>query len=288
MVDASFVLGQLLSQELIDQLQLWLWRAAVFTGTVLGTYLVGRLLVIPPVVRAVDRRNPNNQTIVNAIGLYLRIALVAASVPIAVAVAGFGTVAVGSSVVVAAATLAVGVAGQDVIGNFVSGLFLVADPDFNIGDYIEWQDNAGTIERIDLRVTRIRTPGGELIVVPNTEITTSAVRQPYAQDRYRLTERLVVGYGDDLASVRESLVAEATTDDRVMTDPGPVTHVTELGPGSIELTVWYWVADPADTNIAAVKSNFASRAKTRLLEENVDLAPASTQELSGALAITEQ
>jgi hypothetical protein len=57
----------------------------------------------------------------------------------------------------------------------ISGMFLVADPDFNVGDWIEWPGGEGTIEAVDFRVTRIRTPNHETISIPNTELTTNAI-----------------------------------------------------------------------------------------------------------------
>ncbi|AWB28209.1 mechanosensitive ion channel family protein [Halococcoides cellulosivorans] len=276
-------------EPLLDQYSEWLRTAGIFLGTFVGTYLLGRIVLVPPVVRAVASRNPDNETLVGAIGLYLRVAIAILAVPIAVTAAGFGGVAVGSSVILAAATLAFGIAGQDVIGNFVSGIFLVTDPDFNVGDYVEWDEEcAGTIDRISLRVTRMRTPSGEVIVVPNTELATAAVRHPYAQDRYRISQRLVVGYGDDIASVRALLVEEAAADERVLAEPAPVANVTDLGPSAIELTVLFWVGDPKDRNIGDVRTAFATRAKERLLAEGVDLAPTGTQELSGELGISER
>ncbi|WP_276250112.1 mechanosensitive ion channel family protein [Haloarcula rara] len=77
--------------------------------------------------------------------------------------------------VAAGLTVAVGLAAQDVLGNFVSGAFIVTDPDLNVGDTIEWDGKRGVIVDIDLRVTRVRTPNNERIVVPNTELATGTV-----------------------------------------------------------------------------------------------------------------
>lgn len=272
---------------LIDQYRAWLVKGGIMVAAFVGTYLLGRVLLVPPVVRAVASRNPDNQTLVGAITLYLRVAWAVFAVLVAITAAGFGGVAFGSGVILAAATLALGIAGQDVIGNFVSGVFLVADPDFNVGDYIEWNDRAGTIDSIALRITRMRTPDGEIIVVPNTELATAAVRHPYSENRYRIRQRFVVGYDDRLDAVRQMLVTEATAGERVLKEPEPVANVTDLGPNAIEITVMFWVGDPKNKNIASIKTNFATRAKQRLLSEDVDLAPAGTQELSGGLSITQ-
>ena len=272
---------------LINQYRTWLLKGGIFLAAFIGTYLLGRLLIVPPIARAVAGRNPDNATLVSAVTLYLRVAIVVLAVPVAITAAGFGGVAFGSGVILAAATLALGIAGQDVIGNFVSGVFLVADPDFNVGDYIEWNDRAGTINRIALRITRMRTPAGEIIVVPNTELATAAVRHPYSEERYRVSQRLVIGYDDRIAAVRQMLIEEATAGERVLDEPEPTANVTDLGPAAIEVTVSFWVGDPKTKNIASIRTNFATRAKQRLRSEGVNLAPTGTQELSGTLSITQ-
>jgi small-conductance mechanosensitive channel len=277
--------GQVPVDSLVEQYREWFVSAGVFLVTLLVVYLVGRLLVHPPVVRAVRARNPNDQTLVEAIDLYLRVGFVVLAVPVAVAAAGFGGIAAGSSVVLAAATLALGVAGRDVVGNLVSGVFLVADPDFNVDDYIEWNDRAGTVEAIDLRVTRLRTLGGEVVVVPNTELTTSAVRRPFARDRYRLAERVSVAYDEDLDAVRSTLATVAAGDERVLDAPEPEVHVTKLGGTAVEVTAHFWVPDPATVDLPDVQTDFRTRAVERLRTEGVTVAPADPRELSGELAV---
>jgi small conductance mechanosensitive channel len=279
-------IGSVPVETLLAQYRGWFLRFGVFAVTVGVIYLAGRLLVVPPVVRAIDRRNPDNQTIVDAVGLYLRVVFLVVALPVAVAAAGFGGVVAGSTVVVAAATLAVGVAGQDIIGNFVSRVFLVANPDFSIGDYIEWADRAGTVQQIDLRVTRMRTPDGDTVVVPNSNITTAAVRRPYASGQYRLTEQVTVGYGESVERVATLLVEAAEGDDRVATEPAPVANVSELGGSAVEFTVWLWVDDPRSKNLADVRTEFAARAAESLLDAGVDLAPADPRELSGSVEVT--
>ena len=91
---------------LLDQYRVWLLKGAIFLSAFFGTYLLGRIVIVPPIVRAVTTRNPDNQTLVGAITLYLRVALVVLAVPVAITAAGFGGVAFGSGVVLAAATLA--------------------------------------------------------------------------------------------------------------------------------------------------------------------------------------
>ncbi len=262
--------------SLVEQYGEWAVRSAVFVGVLAVAYLLGRLLVVPPVARAVRARSPDDPTLVDAVELYLRIAFVVVGLPVAVAAAGFGGV-------VAAPTLALGVAGQDVVGNLVSSVFLVADPEFRVGDFVAWGDASGTVERIGLRVTRVRTPDNEGLTVPNTDLATTTVRRPYARERHRINERLVVGYDADLDATRALLVAAAEETDRVLAEPPPVVHVTGLGGSAVELVARLWL-DPGD-DAAAVRTEFDTRAVERLREAGVTVAPAAATELSGRLSV---
>jgi small-conductance mechanosensitive channel len=146
-------------------------------GTFLAVLLVG-LVPVRGLRRVLDARNPGNATLVEAVEGYTQLLVLVVAVAGALVAAGYGHVLSGPVLVVAAVTLAVGVAGQEVIGNLVSGLFLVADPDSNVGDWIAWEDQEGVVETSRFRVTRVRTPNNEVVTVPNTALATSVVRRP--------------------------------------------------------------------------------------------------------------
>lgn len=74
-----------------------------------------------------------------------------------VAVAGVGSVALGFG-------------AQVLVEDMISGLFILAENQFNIGDYITVADYSGTVEEMSLRTTSVRTASGELCIIPNGEI----------------------------------------------------------------------------------------------------------------------
>lgn len=168
-----------------------------FAIAAIVTYAIGRLLVLPAVVRVVAARNRNNPTIETAVQTYLHAFVVLLAFVAGIAGGGFGGLLTDLSIVAAALTLVVGASSQQVVGSLVSGLFLVADPDFNVGDWIGWPGGEGVVEAVDFRVTRIRTPNNETVTVPNTELTANALTRPYGRDRYRVTESFDVAYADD-------------------------------------------------------------------------------------------
>lgn len=259
--------------------------AAKFLGGFLAVYLAGRLFVVPATVRVVRARNRNNPAIQKTIKRYVRGAVVVVAVAVGTAVAGYGDVLTRSSLVVAAATLAVGVAGQEVIGNLVSGLFLVADPEFTVGDWISWGDREGVVESISFRVTRVRTSTNELVSVPNTELATNGIARPYGREQFRVTERVSVDY-DDNVEVAMALMREAAAESTaVLDDPGPRSYLVEFGDDALVLEVHYWLRSSTRRDILRVRSTYALRLKRRFEGAGLTLSPPSERELGGRLVV---
>lgn len=255
--------------------------AAVFTAT----YLVGRLVVVPVVSYLVGRRDVN-ETLQQAIDRVLRAGNVVGALAGAALVAGYGDLLGGSAVVVAALTLAVGFAAQDVIGNLVSGMFLVQDSKFNVGDFVEWENNQGTIREITFRLTRIRTPDGTLISVPNTAFTTGAVTNHSAGSHKRLEASFAVGHDTDLAVAQDVLLEEVANHEHSLDEPEPPTaRVTDVGDPHVTLEVLFW--HPRRIPQPDVRSSYVRRVKTRFDELGIDFSPSSGQHLTGSLTLYE-
>ncbi|MFC7166787.1 mechanosensitive ion channel family protein [Halospeciosus flavus] len=247
-------------------------------------YTVGRLLVVPSLVRASRLRNPENPALVAAVESYAEVFLLVVAFAAGLVGAGFGSLLTKSAVVAAAITVVVGVAGQEVFGNLVAGAFLVADPDFDVGDYIEWNDRAGSVEAVDFRVTRVRTTADEVVTVPNAELATNAIQNPYARGRYRVTEELSVALAD-LDRATELLREAAAADDRVLDEPSPTVIATGFGESTVSLTVLLWVADPDHDAVWAVKDAFLRRVAERSHEAGVTVNPASKRLLAGSVDV---
>ena len=260
-------------------------RGLWFLGGFLVATLFGWFVAAPLVSRAVRRRNRNNPTIEDAIARYVRLLAVVVAFFVGAGVAGYGQFLSNSALVIAAGTLAVGVAGQTVIGSLLSGLVLVLDPEFNVGSYIEWPDGEGTVRSITLRVTRVQTPDGELITVPNTVLTGQAIKRPFGGERRRSVERVVIAYEDDAAEAIEHLLAATEGVEDISEGPSPKAYVEELGPEGIVIGVYYWISDPRKRDVFAVESAYARAAKRRLEEAGIDISPASEHELDGRIEV---
>ena len=247
--------------------------------------VVGWFVLEPLVARFVRRRNSNNPTIQEAVSRYVRLLVLVVAFFVAAGVAGYGDLIGDSALVIAAGTLAVGVAAQAVIGSLVSGLVLVADPEFNVGDYIEWADNEGTVQSITLRVTRILTPDGELVTVPNTLLTGQAITRPYGRGRRRIVEHVGIAYEADVSEALDHLTAATATVDDIVAEPTPKAYVDEFGGDAVVLRVHYWIENPRRRDIFGVRSAYARTVKERLEAADIAISPASKRELLGRIEV---
>jgi small-conductance mechanosensitive channel len=259
--------------------------AGGFVVGLIVAYAVGRLFVIPTITRVVAARNRNNPTLETAVETYLHFAVVLAALVVGIAGAGLWSILTNLSIVVAAVTLVAGAASQDVVGSLVSGLFLIGDPDFNVGDWIAWPGGEGVVEAVDFRVTRVRTPNNATISVPNTQLTANTLTRPYGRDRFRVVEPFEVAYDDDVELALRELAEAARGEDRILDDPDPTATLVSFEGSSVRVQAEFWVEDPMDVDLVLLQSDFRRRVKSRFDEVGLTLGPPSGHELSGEVAV---
>ena len=260
-------------------------RAIWFVAGFLIVLLVGWYVTEPILARYVRRRNENNPTIQEAISRHTRLFFFVVAIFVGASTAGYGGFVSDSALIIAAAMLAVGVAAQAVIGSIVSGIALVADPEFSVGNYIRWQDGEGEVKSITLRVTRVQTPGGELVTVPNTTLTNNAIFRPYGGGDYRVVERVGIDYEDDVDEALHQLVEAAKELDGVMEEPAPKAYVEELGGDAVVLRAQYYIEEVRQRGVLSVRSEYAKTLKERLERSGITISPTSKRELEGRIEV---
>lgn len=266
------------------ELEVPLLRTARFLVAFVVVLLVGWVVVEPAISRVVRKRNKNNPTIEEAITRYFRLVIVLCGLFVGLSAAGFATVVGSSALVIAAVTLALGIAGQSVIGSLVSGIALVVDPEFNVGDYIRWEDGEGRVTSITLRITRVRTVDGGLVTIPNTALTGESIVRPFEGGDCRTVEHVAIAYDDDVERALDVLSEIVGDLDGVLEDPAPRTGVEELGDDAVILRSQFWIDDPV-RNRFPVRSAFARAVKERFERAGIEISPASQRDLDGRVRI---
>ncbi|WP_394346257.1 mechanosensitive ion channel family protein [Halorussus ruber] len=261
-------------------------QALYFVVSLVVIYLVGRLTVIPLVSRFLDRRDVDRHAKTPLLKL-VRFGVVFVAVSVAFGFADYGNFLTSLATIAAAATLAIGLATQDVIKNFVSGVFIYTDQPFKIGDWIEWDGGSysGVVEDIGLRVTRVRTFDNELLTVPNSQLTDGVIKNPVAYDRLRLKFLFGIGYDDDIDRATEIIVEEAEDHPEILDDPAPSVRLTELGDSSVGLQSRIWIANPSRSDYVKIKGDYVTSVKERFDAEDIDI-PYPNRTIGGGLELT--
>jgi len=253
----------------------------VFVAAFVVVYVVGRAALTPLVDRSLSSRNLD-QHARKPIKKLFNLVLLFVAVAIAFGMAGFGNFLTALATVGAAATLAIGFALQDVLKNFAAGIFIFTDKPFRIGDWIEWDSNAGVVEDISLRVTRVRTFDNELLTVPNSNLTDDVIKNPVAKDQLRLKFLFGIGYDDDIDQATDIILAEAEAHEGILADPAPSVRLTELGDSSVGLQSRIWIDNPSRSDFVKTRAEYVKAVKERFDEEGIDI-PYPNRTISGGL-----
>jgi small-conductance mechanosensitive channel len=258
-------------------------QAVYFLVSFLAVYLVGRLVVQPLFERVLRRRNLDAHAR-RPLKRIVSVAILFVAVSVAFGFAQFGNFLTSLATIAAAATLAVGFAMQDVIANFVAGVFIYTDEPFRIGDWIEWDGNEGVVEDISLRVTRVRTFDNELLTVPNSVLTNGVVKNPVAKDKLRQQFMFGIGYDDDIEEATDIIVEEAESHPDILDDPAVSVRLTELGDSYVGLKSRFWIADPSRADFVKTRGEYVTAVKQRFDEEGIDI-PYPVRTLDGDVDI---
>ena len=160
---------------------------------------------------------------------------------VVIAVLGmFGIETTSLIAVLGTAGLAIGLAVQGTLSNFSSGVMLLLFRPFHVGDYIDAAGVAGTVSEIGVFSTVLNTPDNIRIIVPNSGIFGSTIKNFSTNDTRRNDIVLGISYGDDISNAIATVNAVLSKDSRILSDPEPLVAVSELADSSVNLVVRPW------------------------------------------------
>lgn len=137
-------------------------------------------------------------------------------------------------------TVAVGFASQTSASNLISGLFLVAERPFVVGDMVRFEDVTGEVLSIDLLSVKLRTMDNLYVRIPNEAIIKTKITNLTFFPIRRLETKVGVAYEDDLAQVRATLLRVAASHPLALDDPEPVVLFEGFAGSSIDFTLAVW------------------------------------------------
>jgi small-conductance mechanosensitive channel len=146
--------------------------------------------------------------------------------------------------------LALSLAAQDTLTNVISGIMIMLDQPFRVGDRIEIQGLGtwGDVVDIGLRTTRIRTLDNRLVIVPNNSISSSQiVNYTYPDPQYRIQIEIGIGYGQDIENVRKIIIDAVSHVEGVLQDKPVDALYVDMAPSAMIFRVRWWIHSYVDT-----------------------------------------
>ncbi len=136
--------------------------------------------------------------------------------------------------------IAIGFASQTSVSNIISGIFLISEKPFIIGDIVQIGSTLGTIISIDLLSIKLKTEDGKYVRVPNETMIKTEVINITKYPHRRVTITVGVSYQSDLPKVLGVLQDIAAQNPLALQDPEPLVQIDSFGESSVNIKFGVW------------------------------------------------
>ena len=231
-------INELASADFID---VYLIPWSIKFASAIAIFVIGRWVakIILRIAKKVMRKSRLDEMLIHFASNILYTLLL--TVVVLATLEQLGVKTISAIAILGAAGLAIGLALQSSLSNFASGVMLIIFRPFNVGDFVDAGGTSGTVERISLFNTVMRTGDNREIIVPNGQIYDGTIINYSARSTRRIDMVFGIGYEDDIKKARDLIMDEIKKDSRILADPEPAISVAELADNSVNLDVRPWV-----------------------------------------------
>lgn len=164
--------------------------------------------------------------------------------------------------------LAIGFASQTSVSNIISGIFLISEKPFVIGDAVQIGTTIGVIETIDLLSIKLKTFDGRYVRVPNETMIKTEVINITRYPIRRANISISVSYKEDLTKVLAVLADIASKEPLALSDPEPLLHVDSFADSGININYGVWTNKES---VMLLKNALMLSIKERFDQENIEI-----------------
>ncbi len=238
-------------QAVLEKLYNWGEQLLLMSPNLLVAFLVLLLFwvcsrIIGASLRRVYHRVTDNPALAHMLETVTRFAVLATGLVVALGVLELDKTVTSLLAGAGVLGLALGFALQNIAANFVSGTLLSIRKPFIVGDVIESNSYFGTVVEVNLRTTNLRTPQGQMVLIPNKEIFEQPIinyTQVGKADAHRRRVDLSVGisYGEDLEHVERVALAAVGGVAARLEEREAELFFQAFGDSSINFVVRFWI-----------------------------------------------
>jgi len=191
------------------------------------------------VIRALNKRPSVDETVKPLVASMVRYTILV--LVIATVLARFGVQTASIIAVIGAAGLAIGLALQGTLSALAASVMILFLRPFKVGEFIDAGGVAGTVDEIGMFLSRLRTPDGVYISVPNSQLWGTAITNYSRLPTRRIDLPVGIGYGDSIDQAQDVLMGIMAGDSRIHDDPAPEVAVKSLDDSAVTLNMRCWV-----------------------------------------------
>jgi small conductance mechanosensitive channel len=231
--------------ELLEQAQNWLLTTGMDWGKSILVFLI--ILIIGKIVSskicavadtALQRANRVSDmlrefavSVLNKVlfVLVLMLGLAELGVDIGPLVAGLGVTG-----------FILGFAFQDSLANLSSGVMILLNEPFKVGDVVETGGHLGSVVELNMMAVTMNTPDNKRVIIPNKSVWGSSIVNYTANDTRRVDVGVGISYAADIDQARTIITEVLTGHEKVLAEPAPVVELVEMADSSLNLVVRPW------------------------------------------------
>jgi len=164
--------------------------------------------------------------------------------------------------------LAIGFASQTSVSNIISGIFLISEKPFMIGDVVQIGGTLGLVDSIDLLSIKLKTFDNRFVRIPNETMIKSEVINLTRYDIRRAQIVVGVAYKEDVRKVLDVLRDVAANLPEALQEPAPMIQVDGFGDSSININFGVWTAT---SNAVSMKTEMILAVKERFDKDGIEI-----------------
>ncbi len=169
--------------------------------------------------------------------------------------------------------IAFGFAAQETLSNFISGITLLIERPFEIGDWVELNGQTGRVELITLRTTRMITRDNIMTSIPNATVASADIVNLSAGGPLRVAALIGIAYKESCERARQVLMPVLSAHPDVMTggEHSPTVLLEELGDSSVNLTLHYWLQPRHIASQPRISAEILEAGKAALDQHGIEI-----------------
>jgi small conductance mechanosensitive channel len=169
-------------------------------------------------------------------------------------------------------SLAIGFATKDILNHLISGVLILWQQPFRIGDYLIMKDDQGWVEYIGVRATSLRKSNGEVILIPNGDIYSSPLKIRRSGASYPMSLKFTIGYNSDVEETKRITRSTLLESNSIVSEPPPKVVITDLESDGICVTANFRI-NSNENRPLEVFDEAASRVLDVLSDARIEIFP---------------